>query len=150
MKVKSNNLFMVCMVVFAVSLFATAWLAVAQDGSVVQNGDFFSELVKKVSEIISGKPKAIVIVGTVVQMLIMLMKTPMMGGLFTSKSGLVKMIIVAVLALSGMAINSVISGSSLVQALTEGAFLAMLMGYVNEVIKHVKESKEKSVSPPTV
>lgn len=140
-----RSLVAACMVAFVFGLFAASLVAMAQDGT-VSNGDFFSELIKQVSAMISGKPKAIIIVGTVVQLLIKLINTPMVGGWFASKNGLVKMIVVGVLAIAGMVLDSVIKGAPIMAAITDGVLLTFIMGWVNELIKHVKELKAKPVA----
>lgn len=129
---------------FVLAVFLIAFSAMAQDASVVSNADFFSALVKSVSLLAVSKPKVLVIVAAVVQLLVMLLKTPMTGNWFTGKKGIVKMAVIAVLVLSGMVIDAVVNGGSVLSVISSTVFLTTVMNYVNEIIKHLKEAKESS------
>lgn len=117
-------------------LMLTAFQVMAQatDLPVVPDAEFFSYLIQSLGGLSGASTLAIV--GIVVQVLIKLMSTPMLGKLFTTLSGAWKLTIVSVLSLAGgvvtlMTANGLTIGAALMHSATLTAFMVLF----NQVYK---------------
>ena len=109
---------------------------------VVQTTDFLSKLVEAIGGLQGASTLAIV--ATVVQLLIMFLKTPLAGQIFKKLTADLKLLVV-----TGLTVVSTFVGLMLVEGMTaplaliHGTVLSALSVFAHQLYKHLVEKKDK-------
>lgn len=128
-------------------VFLLPMLAFAQDA--VPTEEFLKALIASIGGMKGASHLAIA--GVVVQLLIMLLKTPLMGSVFKKIGGQWKLTVVSGLSLIAGVISLKLSGVELGAALIHSTTLTAFMVFANELYKHfAKPAEPKLELPPNV
>lgn len=132
----------VLLFLFFIAVFGSAAFGQDLPIEVVPDAAFLTALVGS----LGGLPGAGTLgaVGTVVQLLIMFLKTPLSGNLFRGLSGFAKWALVLVLSIVGGVVGLKVQGLDLMAALTHSSVLGLVMIGLNQGLKHYSESKQDS------